>query len=312
MYKTVLVPLDGFVTAEDALPLAGRIARASQARIHLVHAVDLMTRPPYGEAVPSAEWWSGGANKYAEEYLQRIVADLIDLYDVRVTRALVDAPAAASLMDEADRVRADLLVMTTHGRTAASRFWLGSVADQVIREYEAPLLVLRSNEQTNPLAGVKPLRKILVPLDGSRLAEQILPHARTLARVDHGALTLLHVATPQWTPVSVLPFVYAAESAPIAAAETDFEEPAREYLDDLAITGKSAAEQFTDVRVSDAPAALAILDYAAAHDFDAIAMTTHGHGGLRRLLLGSVADKVVRGAQVPVLVYRPRSDSAAV
>jgi nucleotide-binding universal stress UspA family protein len=310
MYKTIMVPLDGFVTAEDALPLAARMAVASRARVHVVHAVDLMTRPPYAEDAPSDEWWSGGASRYAEAYLNHIVEELVDTYDVRVTRALVDAPLAASLMGEAYRVHAGLLVMTTHGRSAAGRVWMGSVADEIIRRYEAPMLVLRSNEQSNPLADAKRFKKILVPLDGSRLAEQILPHARQLARVDGAALTLLHVGRPHWTPVSVLPFVYASDVAPMATAEIDFEGPAREYLDDVATTGKATDPCFTDVRITDAQPALAILDYAKANDFDAIAITTHGHGGLRRLLLGSVADKVVRGADVPVLVYRPHSDSA--
>lgn len=312
MYNKLMVPLDGFVTAEDALPIAARIAQKTKAKLHIAHVVDLMTRPPYGEAVASHDWWSGGANKYAEEYLRTIIDQLTTDFDVEASHTLLDPPMAESIMREAARVKADLLVLTTHGRTTLGRFWMGSVADQIARQYEGPMLLLRSNEKSGLYPPVHPLKKILVPLDGSRLAEQILPHAQRLAAVDKGALTLFHVAKPYWTPVPVLPFVYAADVSPEAFVESDFEAAGREYLNDLAGNGVDSEISLTDVHVTAAPTALAILDFAKQAKVDAIALTTHGHGGVRRLLLGSVADKVVRGAEVPVLLFRPSPDSAAV
>jgi nucleotide-binding universal stress UspA family protein len=197
----------------------------------------------------------------------------------------------------------DLVVMTTHGRGPFSRFWLGSVADEFLRRAPVPVLLVRPQE-TKPDLGREPaLRHVLVPLDGSPLAEQILGPAVSLGSLTRADYTLLRVVPPPMFGV------YDAGGFAISPVEEPSLEEQRShaeaYLDKVAerLRAKSLPVR-TQVIVGRQPSE-AILEEAQTQAIDLIALATHGLQGLQRLLLGSVADKVIRGASIPVLVYRP-------
>jgi nucleotide-binding universal stress UspA family protein len=197
-------------------------------------------------------------------------------------------------------VKTDLMVMTTHGRGPLSRFWFGSVADDLIRRVSVPLLVVRPQEVAPNLRELPALRRFLIPLDGSPFAETILEPAQGLGRLWNADYTLFQAFSPVVVPVYEAVYYDGGSEDLIEQARTK----ARDYLDGLAVPAR-AGSLTVRTRVTAHPEpALAILGEAARQEADVIALATHGRHGLARLFLGSVADKVVRGSSVPVLIYR--------
>jgi nucleotide-binding universal stress UspA family protein len=309
MYRSILVPLDGFATAERALPVAERLARKSGAQLHLAHVLDLLVFPPYARGGPTPEWWNGGAVKLAQAYMDDLKRQLTSK-GLRVSVVVLQEPIASSLLDHARLVEADLIIMTTHGRSPAQRLWLGSVADQLARSSFCPTLFLRAAEVVPAARTEDPFQHILVPLDGSALAEGVLPVARALARAEAARITLLSVLIPQ--PLAV-PALSTANTAELVMTPIDpIEElrSRREYLDLMAHGIEEPGVSLrTEVLLDGSSPALAILDYAKRNRADLIALSTRGRGGVRRLLLGSVADKVLRAGEMPVLLFRPDEDA---
>jgi nucleotide-binding universal stress UspA family protein len=295
MYQNLMVPLDGSPFAEHALPFAASVARRAGAALQLVQA-----------HVPVASLYSGSElvadltldariREAETAYLDGVAERLTEAVPVRVSRTLVDGMVADALHERALAAAADLVVMATHGRGPFSRFWLGSVADALVRRLPMPILLVRPREESANLAAEIPVRRILVPLDGSDLAEQILRPATELGSLTQAEYTLLRVVEPFLPP-------------PHQFRGPLFDQLAREahtYLDGVAerLRGQRLRVE-TRVVLNRLPAA-AILEEARVHTPDLIALATHGRGGLPRLLLGNVADKVIRGAMTPVLVHRP-------
>jgi nucleotide-binding universal stress UspA family protein len=292
MFRSILIPLDGSPFAEQAIPLARAIARRAGARLDLVraHVLYALTQPaaswgPY-DPVQDAEW-----KQQEEAYLEGLAGRLTGVG--RVTCAVVSGLAADAVLERARARAADLIVMTTHGRGPVSRFFLGSVADELVRRAPAPVLLIRPGAVPPDLTREAEVRDVLIPLDGSALAEGILETALGLGRLLGARCTLLRVLESASPPRLVLP---GDERGEPGACE------ATAFLEGLAARFRGPSLPVR-TRVVVAPrAAAAILRQAEFLGSDLIALATHGHGGLRRLLLGSVADKVIRAAPVPVLV----------
>jgi nucleotide-binding universal stress UspA family protein len=193
----------------------------------------------------------------------------------------------------ADREDADLIVMTTHGRSGISRWTLGSAADKVLRTLSTPLILIHPTTGA-PLPGS--VERIVVPLDGSALAEAALPEAERLARTMDGSLLLVRAVVPA-------ALVYGGEGLPGALpALEDMEAEAKHYLERVA---ERIRERGVEVGVAVAvgvPAEV-ILDLAD-NGANLVVMTTHGRSGLDRAVFGSVADAVVRRGELPVMVIR--------
>jgi nucleotide-binding universal stress UspA family protein len=300
MYRNLLVPVDGSAFAEQALPLALSLAERSAATVHMALAhlpiTALYTELPPDPAIDAAVRQSH--NDYLSALRKRISA----ASPVRVESALLQGPTADALAEHALGTRGDLIVMATHGRGPMSRFWLGSVADKLIRRSATPVLLIRPVPLTPALNDKPALRRILIPLDGSALAEEILPPATELGALTNAEYTLLRAVEPVVLPE----FAYRGAIPPDwdATMLCELQREAQTYLERVATRMRL---QSLDVRirvVSNKPAATAILEQAE-EGFDLIALATHGRGGLARMLLGSVADKVVRGAPAAVLIHHP-------
>ncbi|HEX7119841.1 MAG TPA: universal stress protein [Longimicrobiales bacterium] len=295
VYRRVLVPLDGSPFGEQALPYAEAVARAARGRIVLVHAHELPVDIE-GVAIDLAS--DAVMRDRARAYLEEVAAAIASRADVPVaTRPMVGRPAVMVEVAVRD-VGAELVVMSTHGRTGLARAWLGSVADELVRRLEVPLLLVRPAERGGRAGERVEFEEIVVALDGSLLSERILPHAAAFGRPDRTRYTLVRVVPPELVVGGhVLRLDEARARELVSKAEA--------YLSGVAGTLRpQAAEVRTRVVKHTAPAAV-ILEVAAAAGADLIAMTTHGYGGLKRLMLGSTSDKVLRGADVPVLVNRP-------
>jgi len=304
MFRKLLVPLDSSQFAEQALARAVGIARDSGAAIHVVLVHQPMAYGGFTD-VP----WSGDVADAERKYLQGIV-DQLAPKQVVVTSAVVEGNPVDAICREAVSTGTDLIVMASHGRTGLSRFWVGSVAAGVIRNSTAPVLLVRPAKEKHDKVERVYLRNILVTLDSSAESEEIIPFALDLAQSERGSLTLLRVVQPVvWiSPTTGIPFAYSPmvydeelTKNVVASAEGEIANTKQR------LQGLGYAVD-THVEVSE-KVAQAIADFVKAHNIDLVAMSTHGRGA-SRLFLGSVADKVLRSVDVPMLLHRPVAPAA--
>jgi nucleotide-binding universal stress UspA family protein len=306
MFHSILVPLDGSSFAEHALPFALSIAQRADVPLFLVH-VHVPLAPMYAEVAAGLESTMEPRMREREKaYLESAVKRVSATGRLQVIPVLIDGPAAEAIREHAKATGADLIVMATHGRGPLSRFWLGSVADQLVRRSSVPILLVHPGEGVPDLASNPVPSKCLIPLDGSKLAEQILEPATALGRVMGADYTLLRVVEPAMS-IGYDPVTYGGWEAIDERRVTREREEAQIYLNRVAERfRKQSLGVQTRVLTSHSPA-VAILDEATTGGMSLIALQTHGRRGLARVLLGSVADKVVRGATTPVLILHPNS-----
>lgn len=301
--RNVVVSLDGSPFAETALPVAARLARMAGARLRL-----LMVHEPAMALVPAADIpVTVGPDEpalKAEEttYLAGAAAGLGMVGGAAVEYTLLEGLAGPALVTELERQPPDLMVMATHGRGPISRFWLGSVADHLIRHTTTPVLLLHPRDGDPVPAGENRLEKIVVALDRSDEAEAILEPLVALAGLTQAHLTLIHVVEPVLgVSGAVPPYPVAVPQDTLEALRAD----AQRYLDRIAERIREKGVGVATRVVVGLGVAGTILSQVDQGHFDLVAMTTHGATGFRRLLVGSVADKVIRGSNRPVLVLRP-------
>lgn len=302
MYRTVMVPLDTSDFSRRAIPAAVAIAREADAELYLTH-VHASFPPVEGEEPPEAFLQMEDELRERERAELEAAAEEVEAVGLSARHALLDGPVTETLAREAE-AEADLVVMVTHGRGVFTRFWLGSVADGLVRSCSVPLYLLRPEEGEEQEA--PGFDHVLVPLDGSSFAEQGLEQAVRLGRLVGARFTLLQVLPPVMMPGYSYPDI--PEGVDPSALE-ELREEAETYLERKAGPLRDDGLE-VGVRTSVHPqTAAAILETADEEGVDLVAMATHGRGGLRRMVLGSVADKVLRGTRVPVMVYRPREEA---
>jgi nucleotide-binding universal stress UspA family protein len=267
MFKKLLVPLDGSATAERALSWTKLYAAAKKAQVVLLQVL----HPEYPlEGLP----FRAGASE-ARAYLQGVERELN--YAGIPTRILLrNEPAARAIVETAASEGCDLILMTSRGASKIVRWLIGGVTQQVMRMSPIPVFIARGGAP----AGRAHPRRIVVPQDGSARARAILPWAGSLARIHHARLLLLHVGSGKDASTEVRRMLVRQ----------------RAVLERRRIRA--------EIRLEQGDPAEGILKTCRPGDL--LAMTTHGRGGLKRLLLGSVAEKVIYQARVSVAVYKER------
>lgn len=320
MWSRVLVPLDGSGFAETAIPLAAAISRGTGAGVELVSAFDLIpsaaagpfgaggiTSPVHAEGLDAAPAMAAevGASLRDDRttYLREAARRLREAQGVDAEVALLDGRADQAIRSRVEETGVDLVVMATHGRGPMERAWLGSVADRLVRDLRVPLLLVRPvpGEEVDLSVPVS-LKRVVVALDGSELAEAVLDSALGLAAALGLPIALTRVIGVRVDLES--PYIPHAAQAYREQVEAERVE-AREYLARIGEELRGRGATIGAVEVHQGPAARTILDTVDPDGGDVVAMATHGRGGLRRMLLGSVSDKVVRAAVGPVLLVRP-------
>ena len=279
MANEILVPVDGSPESERAVDVAVRLARLLGCEIVVLWAWgDLSRIERAGSAGPEREAFASG-----------LAVERCDPAGVaHHCRFPAGKPAAAILDAAGPQTR--FIVMSTHGRSGFHRLHLGSVADRIMRTAQTPTILLPPAEQP----GEVEFRRVMVTLDGSARAEEALPLAHEIARASGGALLLLRsVATPMVGAVNTFTGAYA-HLRDAGAPE------AEDYLQGIAARYPNCP---SEQRVRTTGARSAILE--ASGDADPIVLCSRGRGGLPRLVLGSVADEVVRHATRPVLIVHP-------
>ncbi len=301
MFTKILVPLDQSPLAESALGLAASIACGAHAEVSLVLAH--RPGPDRGDMAPL---WSNSKDPAESVYVHAIADELARVTGATVSGCVKVGKPVDVICKHIKRLPADLVVMTSHGRTGFSRAWLGSVADGVIRESSVPVLMLRAETNDDWRQRVhQTLHKILVPLDEAVESEAILAAAAELARCTGAKLLLSEIVVP----IPLYVFEDATPTYPTPVVDPDSTrlaaESERERLTAVAqrLEVEHSLRIETDVTIAD-HVAPAILDLARRSGADLIAMCTHSRGA-SRLVVGSVADKVMRASHLPLLLYHP-------
>lgn len=307
MYHRIVVPLDGTPFGEYAIPCAAHIAQRTGAILELCHVhvhqdrnPDLAALTPYQfQHCIDAEYEYDATQASAERATLDAVAERIRArYPITVSTRMLTGHIEDALLHETEHALADLVVMATHARAGFARVRLGSVADRLVHRLSRPLLLVQPGTEVRPPEEVR-FRRVLITLDGSPFAEQVLEQVTPLLLATGAQPTLLHVVAPLLGPVrrgdgqENFRVIHRREDA-IAYLMTQAQPLAEQGLHPQiqAVVERSAAA--------------AILNAGAYDDVDMIAMATHGRGGLSRLLMGSVADQVLRNCRKPILLFRPR------
>lgn len=301
MSERILVPHDGSAAADAAIPWAARMPGSP---ISL-----LRVEPDLGPAIGEIsgmdlDAWMSSDAATARAELERAARPLVEAGKTVETEVVVGDDPAEEILAAADAEPTGLIVMATHGRGAAGRIIYGSVADRVAHHATVPVLLVRPGEQPADRC------RILVPLDGSALSEAALPIGVRLARDLDAALHLVRVVDDEAIVRRIRERVAAGETLPDDAWERvreDLETEARDYLERLAAEAAAGVE--TMVEVATGTPAFVLLEMILPGDV--VVMSSHGESGLRRWLLGTVADKLVREAKAPVLLApsRPGAES---
>jgi nucleotide-binding universal stress UspA family protein len=297
MPTNILVPLDGSTFAEQALPTAVALVRDRQARLEvaIVHETD-----PFNGLRDTP--WNSMTESMRDRYVTDKAQQLGDSIAGRVEHTLLRGDVSEAICQRARAMAADLIIMTTHGHTGLTRALVGSVADAVIRESGVPVLVLRQPDAGEPRLA---FHKILILDDGSLAARQIVEAAISVSTPGTTSFTLLQIVAPyRPVPDPSLPFGYLPPPFDAAATQGRIDE-AQAHLHELAseVARRSQCAVETRVIVDD-DIAEAIANFAKQQTVDLIAMTTHGRG-MSRLVFGSVTDRVLRSATVPMVILRP-------
>jgi nucleotide-binding universal stress UspA family protein len=316
MFRRILVPLDGSLLAESALPVVARIARVSGATITLLRAVSSLEdltwqakgMPVNMHQVLEREHTEAGA------YLQKIAASepLLGL-DVHI-QVVQDHPVHAILY-EAQVYNMDAIVMCSHGDTGLKRWMIGSVSRKVVRHSHVPVLLLRP-QQSGAVALAQetpPSLRVLVPLDGSPLAEEALAPAIALCRLWSTAIPArLHLASV--VPVFSTQAIGIEHDQVVKDAQSylaSVEQRLRQQEDVTNLTITSSVTLDVDVDVSHSVVELAETGKGMEHikEFtgcDLIAMSTHGRSGLAHWMIGSVMERVLDATKLPMLIVHPK------
>ena len=302
----ILVPMDGTELSQGILPWVARIAGQANAPLILLTAVDPggIEYPPAGSSTQQ-DWGTfrnqveENSRTHAQDALQAVVEWLRIRGVSAEGRATLGNPA-----EEIVRVSEDtgcgLIAMSTHGRNLIGRSIMGSVTDRVLHSASVPVLTISPDRAREYQDEGTTLNTVVVPLDGSELAELALPYAEELAAVLSLEVLLVRVARTDHPAFSYAEF---AGRMPDFASELVGE--AARYLEAVSVGLRNRGLTVRHQVLRGAPAP-ALLDLAQETPRNLIAMTTRGRSGLTRWMMGSVAEALIRGSGDPVLVIRPR------
>ncbi|MEK7468616.1 MAG: universal stress protein [Planctomycetota bacterium] len=276
MLKHVLIPLDASPAAESVLSRFMPLLVRPDTEVVVLH----VSTPPLAASMDPRR--GDDVREEAQDYV-RAIAGRLSGQGVRCRGVVKAGPAAEAIVATAAEKTNGMIAMATHGRTGLARLAFGSVAERVLRHSPVPVLLVRSaGEQAAGTALA--VKRMMVPVDGSALALAVAPYVAELAKAFKAEVTLVHVLPPK--PAQGETIAHAERV--VAAAKERFQEEGV-ACEALIRTGDAAEE---------------ILDAVRQNRADLVACSTHGRTGIARAVLGSVAEKMMRMATVPLLVCR--------
>ena len=298
MFRNVMVPVDGSAFSREAVLQGLRLASLYGATLRLVRVA---SAPPFSAGSDAALGLASAESIHANELseLYSIAAECRAHSTINVTASLERGPIVDALCGYARRNAVDVIVMRSHARTGLARVWFGSVADSLIRRSGIPVLIVRPPSVATGLEKSGSYRRIIVPLDGSILAEQALPMAVSMARCENATVLLLFVMHPAARAES---HEVVSPIGPVSHREAS---DVQAYLDNVVLQYGSRVQIMTRIVVTADDVPSAILRAAEADESDLIAMSSRGRGMMKRTIGGSVSDRVMRESAISTLVIHP-------
>jgi nucleotide-binding universal stress UspA family protein len=309
MYKRMLVPLDGSKLAEETIPYARELAGRLDLDLDFLY----VSHPLMMQMLPMSQFY---VEKIAEAVKTQVLivrANTVGKETARpveVRSKVTTGYPAEEILKYAEENEVDIILLATHGASGVRRWAMGSVAYQVLHASKIPVWLVRSGIPEQIVFDKWPRRTILVPLDGSQLAESALPHAEAIARQRGAQVTeilLLSVYAPTIYPVKYYFQMDYPPKVPLkyedyVQQEIDqARESCKKYLNHLADQLKAKGLQVRTEAVMGEPAD-EIIKYAHQNPFQLIVMASHGRSGLSHLTIGSVAERVLLETNIPVFM----------
>lgn len=307
MYTRILTPLDGSDVSEQVLPYTRAFASRLSLPLTLLTAIE-PDHPSIGQSLnPELHSHETEAHRagHAETYLSSVAASMQGA-GIRSEFVVPRGEPASAIVEDAARDPGTLVAMSSHGRSGFARWWMGSVADKVLHMADNPLLIIRSSSHPSAEPEVAPER-LIVSLDGSELAEEVLPHVAFIGSRMGIPVDLVHVTLSEaeyYQSMSMGRRVLPPRLPSFQAFSQNAEIAAREYVDDVKRRLQQQGVATVEEKLMQGSAADCIVDMATANPHSLVAMTTHGRSGVGRMILGSVAERVVRHSGGPVLLVR--------
>ncbi|WP_433634089.1 universal stress protein [Halomicrococcus sp. NG-SE-24] len=283
MYENILIPYDGSEGAAEVLHHASELAHWADATIQILYVADT-TR----DSVTVVEGHTVDALVKQGEDIVAEAAKTLETLGISYDTDVVQGNPAPTIVEYAERYDQDLVVMPTHGREGASRYLIGSVSEKVVRLSSVPVLTVRMQPDETL---VFPYENILIPTDGSTAAMHAADHVVELAASLDATVHVLSVVDDTALGMDVRSTISGKES----------EEAATDAVETVVSEAETHGVANTVRHIEHGTPAEVILDYIESNDIHAVGMGTTGRRGTDRILLGSVAEKTVRSAPVPVM-----------
>ena len=301
MYSKILVPLDGSPNSERIVPYARSVAKTFASPVELIHVIhpDTIDAFIYVEGGRGKDVVHSDLIKTAGEYLNRVARTFPDSSSVQCTVEM--GTAAESIIDRAQGNSTVLVAMSTRGYSGVKRWLLGSVAIKVLQGVKNPLLLVRTDEDARN-DREKLWSRILVPLDGSGLAEKVLPHVAAMSKALNLHVELIQAYAPPLSAIVPPDYQGAPQDFPGSAAGRSLREAAERYLQEKLAQLLEAGVKEVSCTVIEGEAAQKIIETAQNTRGSLVAMCTHGRSGISRWVLGSVTERVLSHSGDPVLV----------
>jgi nucleotide-binding universal stress UspA family protein len=293
MYKKIMVTLDGSSVAEIVLPYTAEIASKFGVEIILVSVSE--------PTVAETDHLYRSYLERTREQVQSQLEDWAPKEEVNVQSEVLFGRPASEILRYADENDVSLIIMASRGRSSPGPWLLGNIVAKVLRATSKPMLLIRDEAEDASIQQKSLIKRILLPLDGSMVGEQAIPHAETLARVLSAELVLFQAFEPV-RPVAIEGGVAMSPSM-IKEEEEAKKASAMAYLNSVGNALREKGLRASNVVVLGSPADK-IIDYADTNAIDLIAMSTHGRSGIGRWVFGSVTDKVLHAGDKPVLAIR--------
>lgn len=282
-FRSIVVPLDGSEHAEHALPYALAVARRSGAVVRIFHVhtrLDHFEPWQMHSSIESNEL----RKRTKQDYLREVADRIARLYAVNLETTLIESGDTEDSLVKAT-AGADLVVMTSRRRGLLRRLWSYSVADALRPRLRVPVLFVRGYPTAVDLNRDPIARHILIPLDGSTLAERILRPATALGRLEKAKLTLVNVQNREWSSGS---FEHTNPPGYLTGIASDVK--------------KSVPAVIAQIVTTDRTLTTALISFAEERKIDLIAIATRSDGGMTRLMRGSVSDQLLRRTDLPILL----------
>ena len=297
MFTRLLIPLDGSKTAEQILPYARVFARTFKLPVELLGVIDVAGFLTSVEQARKLDALIQDATREGEKYLEGVAKRFAGS---RVKRTVEQGKAADGIIEKAAADKTTLIGMATHGRSGLNRWLLGSVAEKVLRATINPLLLVRASSE-GKTDGEATLKSIVVPLDGSELADHVMPLASKIAKTLGLEVFLFRAYSNPYSPFISGGGKYAVN---VDELMKDIRDEARNYLEEKMVEFQQQGVEEISYLLQEGVAADEIVSVANHTPESLIVMCSHGRSGVGRWVLGSVTETVVRHSASPVLILR--------